>query len=133
MVAKLYIMKLKDSPFNDIHKIGITKRPDPELRADEVRDSLIQSGIDGELKVIFCDWFLFAWTIEQLLHIYYKNRNVDMPVTVSGYTEFFDLNTFIVNLALIPFLRVLQFAQFLLVFLFPFFVMGFFGIIELTW
>jgi hypothetical protein len=126
-------MKLAESPWNDIHKIGYTKREDPELRADEIRDSLYQSDIEGELTVLFCEWFLLAWTLEQLLHIWFKSKNVLLPPTVSGYTEFFDLNFISVNFGLIPFLRFLQFLQFIMAFLLPFFILSFFGIIQIEW
>jgi len=132
-MAKVYIMKLAESPWNDIHKIGWTNRPDPELRADEVRDSLYKSDIEGTLSVLFCEWFLFAWTLEQLLHIWYKNKNVEMPPTVSGYTEFFDLNFFNVRFMLIPFLKTLHYIQFIMAFILPFILLDLFGIIELTW
>ena len=132
-MAKVYIMKLAESPWNDIHKIGYTNRPDPELRADEVRDSLYKSDIEGTLSVLFCEWFLFAWTLEQLLHIWYKDKKVAMPPTVSGHTEFFDLNLFSVNLGLIPFLRFLHYIQFLIFFMLPFLILDYLGFISIQW
>ena len=132
-MARVYIMKLAESPWNDIHKIGYTKRPDPELRADEVRDSLYKSDIEGKLTVLFCEWFLLAWTLEQMLHIWYKPKNVLLPPTVSGYTEFFDLNLFSVNLALIPFLRFLHIVQFIILFILPFLFLDYLGIITIKW
>ena len=100
----LYIFKHNPTPYNSIYKIGMTRDKETlARRAIKVRSTLN----NDSLTIRWYGRFLGAYFVEQLLHIIFAHKNVQMPVTVSGYTEFFDLNWFNVRV-LIFFLEVYQ-------------------------
>lgn len=83
----LYILKYDPNPYNSIFKIGITGKT-AQARCDEIRRTLS----NGRIEVRWQGKFIGAYFIEQSLHVLFAPFNVRMPETVSGHTEFFDLN-----------------------------------------
>ena len=107
ILTTLYILKYDPNPMNSIYKVGITGKTANE-RCDEIRRTLS----NGRIKVVWEGKFLGAYFIEQFIHTMLSAINVRMPETVSGYTEFFDLNWLSVKV-LIWLLEVYQFLFFM--------------------
>lgn len=107
----IYILKIRDeNPFNDYHKIGISG--DIPNRVEYIKRSLKESGLRSEVKVRFRAYIIGAYFLEQSLHRLLKRKRRKMPVTVSGYTEFFDLN-FINIIPVILIIQITEFIQFM--------------------
>jgi Meiotically up-regulated gene 113 len=92
LFTTLYIMKYDISAVNSVYKIGITG--DLSRRFETIERSLGNK----RLSIVWTAKFIFAYPLEQMLHIVFKPLHYDMPATLSGYTEFFDLNVFSVYL-----------------------------------
>lgn len=107
ILTTLYILRYDPNPLNSIYKVGITGKT-ADARCDEIRRTLT----NGRIKVIWEGKFLGAYFIEQFIHTILSSINVRMPETVSGYTEFFDLNWISVKV-LIWLLEVYQFLFFM--------------------
>ena len=103
-LTTLYILKYDVSIFNSYYKIGITSRT-AEERCQEVKDSM---GKNNDISVYWHGKFIGAYTIEQLLHTFFAPFNVRMSPSISGYTEFFDLDWVSVGILI----RILRFAQY---------------------
>jgi len=110
IIQNLYILKHDISTFNSIYKVGITTHP-PEKRCSQVRRTLK----GGKIEVYWHGKFFGAYSIEQTLHQILAPFNVDMPKTVDGHTEFFDLDWLSVN-TLIIFLKLYRLSFFLVCF-----------------
>lgn len=107
----IYLLKIRDeNPFNDYHKIGISSNV--KVRVEYIRASLREAGLHDNVKVRFKAYIVGAYFVEQMLHKMYRRKRKSMPKTVSGYTEFFDLN-FITIYPIIWILTVIQFIQFI--------------------
>jgi hypothetical protein len=110
-LTTLYILKYDVSVFNSYYKIGITTRT-AEERCQEVKDSM---GKSNDISVYWHGKFIGAYAIEQFLHTFFAPFNVQMSPSISGYTEFFDLDWVSVGI-LIRMLGFVQFATFSLSF-----------------
>lgn len=110
-LTTLYILKYDVSAFDSYYKIGITTRT-AEERCQEVKDSL---GKNNDISVYWHGKFIGAYAIEQSLHTFFALSNVEMPSSVSGYTEFFDLDWVRVGI-LIRVLSIVQYTTFSLSF-----------------
>lgn len=108
----IYVLKIRDeNPFNDYHKIGISGNiPN---RVEYIKRSLKESGLRAEVTVRFKAYIIGAYFLEQGLHRALRRKRKKMPVTVSGYTEFFDLN-FLNILPVIWVIGIIEFTQFIL-------------------
>ncbi len=82
----LYIMKYDPNPINSVYKIGITRN------IEERKKGIQRTLTNQSLTIYWQGKFIFAYPIEQITHAFLSPFNYPMPVTVSGYTEFFDLN-----------------------------------------
>ena len=111
-MARLYILELTVSPLNSVHKIGWTGRS-ARVRAAEVEETLRIANYRGELRILFEAHFIFAYPLEQFLHIVYRRKRFQMDRRVSGWSEFFDLNLFSVRI-LIAILNIYHCVHYLL-------------------
>lgn len=108
----IYILKIRDeNPFNDYHKIGISGNVNE--RVEYIRKSMKESGLRASIQVRHKSYIIGAYFLEQALHKILRRKQKRMPVTVSGYTEFFDLN-FLNILPIIWVIMLIEYCQFLL-------------------
>lgn len=129
-MAKLYILELTVSPLNSVHKIGWTTRS-AEKRAKEVQETLRLANYRGDLTILFEQYFVFAYPLEQFLHLVYRGKRYEMDRRVSGWSEFFDLNLFSVRV-LIAILNIYHCVHYLLILLLSAYFLQSIGLIKLT-
>lgn len=129
-MAKLYIFELPVSPLNSIHKIGWTNRR-AEKRMREVQVTLELANYKGQLEILFEQYFILAYPLEQFLHLIYRGKRYDMDRRVSGWSEFFDLNFLSVRV-LILFLNIYHCVHYLITLLIVAHVLQFLNLIKLT-
>lgn len=124
ILTTLYILKYDPNPLNSIYKVGITGKT-ADARCDEIRRTLS----NGRIKVIWEGKFLGAYFIEQFIHTMLSSINVRMPETVSGYTEFFDLNWLSVKV-LIWLLEVYQFLFYMGMMILSYSILNSLGVVK---